>query len=306
MQDIFNDILNDSINGDKKNEFNGYIGEQNNNSVGWELDDIINPPTMTDDALANVKINNNMEIENKSQVKNNAKKQVSNKKVSIKKHGDKQSSFNDKIKVSKEKDEIYANVINSFGIVSWQMMNKIESSPPTTIKSRLQRLVKKELIKKCKHGYYHSTDYKCSQNDRHNLWLSSMMITAHIDDYDYYSDTEILKKKMNEYRFSRAIYKDDFIPDLIIIDDDYIEAYEIELHPKSKTKTVNNQSVTNEVVKNKIEAYKQCIIAGQFNKVYYYTDNNSVIKQVKHWINYFNCDDKIEIISSTDEELMIK
>jgi len=205
-------------------------------------------------------------------------------------------SYKEKIEQSRKIDLEYVDVINSVGIVSWCLMNKINQSPRTTQISRLQRLVDKGLIKKSKSGLYHSVDYKPSRNDTHNLWISSIMIDLVIDGWICFRDVDIQKDLDSKYRFSRVMYDDNFIPDLISEKMDVVVCYEIELTKKSDTNSV----------KNKIEGYIDYLNDGKFSKVIYYTDNPNVRKSIEYWLDYFKTDVDIQIISSTQEDLLIK
>lgn len=208
-----------------------------------------------------------------------------------------QLSYNEKIAKSREFDEYYEWIINTFRIVSWQLINYDEPAPRSTIISRLNRLINKGLIKKSKKGFYHANDYKPSQNDRHNLWIAAIHLHQIHKGYDCYTDVDILKNNMNQFRFQRMIYtNDNFIPDLVSINNNNeIIAWEIELHKKK-----------DDTIKNKIRAYIDSVNRGQFSKVHYITDNNRVKKQIEFWINHFKGKSQIKIITMTDEELMIK
>jgi len=168
-------------------------------------------------------------------------------------------------------------------------------SPRSTQLSRLERLTKKGLIKKSKNGLYHSLDYKPSKNDTHNLWISSLDIDFTYEGYQVIRDVEIQRDKDSIYRFSRIMYDDDFISDLVVVGKNKITPYEIELNKKN-----------DESVKNKIQGYIENIRDGKFTNVYYYSNNLRVIKQIEYYLRYFNCDVDIKIVTSSKEELLIK
>jgi hypothetical protein len=207
-------------------------------------------------------------------------------------------SYKQRIDNSKLYDDYYVDVINTVRIVSWQLMNKTKSFARSTIISRLNRLVDKKLIKRAKNGLYHSLDYKSSRNDRHNLWIASVIL-SYSNDYEFEHDIDILKDENSKFRFSRLFYNDNFVSDLVSIKDGNVVAYEIEL-------TVKTGLQNKEQLKNKVRAYVDCCKKGQFANVYYYTDNNRVKKQIEYWRKYFEGEKYIEIKMSNDEKMMIK
>lgn len=204
----------------------------------------------------------------------------------------KNTDYFKKLENSKQIDKLYVDTINRVGIVSWQLCNKIHKSARTTHLSRLQRLVKQGKIKKTK-TFYHSNEYKSSRNDLHNLWISSVMLDLINKNVECLRDTEIMKD--SKYKFSRFAYDDNFVSDLVAIQNNKVEAYEIELTKKSN----------NEQVKNKIDAYIYAIKNEIFTKVRYITDNTSVKKQIEYFLQYFDCDADIKVIMVSKEKMLI-
>ena len=213
-------------------------------------------------------------------------------------------SYQQRIDNSKMWDDLYLEVINGVQVVSWQLMNRLKAFSRSTIISRLNRLVDKKLIRKASNGLYHSLDYKCSRNDRHNLWISALIISDK-KGFEFEKDIDILKDKKSNFRFSRTMYDDNFIPDLVAMKNDTVIAFEVELHKKSIKKDLYSGETINPM-KNKIEAYIRALEKNQFTTVYYFTDNKSVKNQVEHWINYFQFDGDIIIKLTTNEGMKIK
>jgi hypothetical protein len=211
------------------------------------------------------------------------------------------------LKNAQELDEEYLALIDTVEIVTARLMLKLDPEANIkTVRSRLNRLVDKKKIKQKKPNkitgglvYFHSNNYKPSALDRHNLWIASTMIGLFNDDFDSFSDKDILKNpELNNYRFTNGVLNYNFIPDIVGIKDNLTVAVEVEISRKTgKQKSKEFQ--------DKIEAYVYSLRTGKFSVVQYFTDDNYIIKQFEKWKKQYNGDHRLNIFTVTDEELLL-
>jgi hypothetical protein len=211
------------------------------------------------------------------------------------------------LKNAQELDEEYLALIDTVEIVTARLMLKLDPEANIkTVRSRLNRLVDQKKIKQKKPNKisggqvcYHSNNYKPSALDRHNLWIASTMIWLFNNDFDAFSDKDILKNlELKNFRFNNGVLDYNFIPDIVGIKDNYTVAVEVEISRKTGKKKSKE-------FQDKIEAYVYSLRTGKFSEVQYYTDDNYIIKQFEKWKSHYKGDDRLNIYTVTDEELLI-
>ena len=193
---------------------------------------------------------------------------------------------NEMIENRRKKDEATLDFINEYRVASWKAIRFIADEPRTTILSRLESLVYTKQIKKVD-SYYARKDYQSSSQNKHNLviaGLCSEIIFNH--NLDTIIDTDIRSGGFDEWKFSSQLVLSNryFIPDIVILDKKI--AIEVELSRKS------GKAKTKEFI-DKINAYR---LTDKFQKVQYYTDSTSIIRQLEK-IKVDTCiGDKLEIV----------
>jgi len=194
-------------------------------------------------------------------------------------------------------DKHWADIIKQVRYISKKLlMKKVQVDiKPSAAQGRLNRLIKNKIISKPRAGFYTDYGYKSNSHDRHKLWIASLMLSIIYDKgVELYPDfliDAVPKPNYHKYHFNLFGCEKRLTPDLVIVKDNKVYAYEVEISNKSYKNT--GSSLTQyDKLKEKIEGYADNLKSKNntqrmFDCVVYLTDQKFIYNRLLKLKNEF-------------------